>query len=76
MEVGECEMDMSGTQRLNALLFSGGRELANIKFFPGSKKGLAVDELHGAAADAIKSAFSGGIVNSPPMSGHAKTSLA
>jgi hypothetical protein len=68
--------NMSGTEKLTALLFNEGRELANIKFFPGSKKGLTVDELHGAAADAIRSAIEGGLVNTPPMSGLVKSRLA
>ena len=67
---------LSGTERLNALLFDEGRELVNIRFFPGSKgKNLTVDELHGEAAKGIAAALKEA-VNSPPLSGRAKARLA
>ncbi len=69
--------DLSGTARLNALLFDEGRELVNIKFFPGFKgKNLSVDELQGEAEKGIRSALSRGGVSFPPLSGRAKARLA
>lgn len=68
---------LSGTDRLNALLFDEGRELVNIRFFPGSKgRDLSVAELHGEAEKGIRAALSKGGVSSPPLSGKTKARLA
>lgn len=76
-ELESAMNDLSGTARLNALLFGEGRELVNIKFFPGSKgKNLSVDELHGEAEKGIRSALGRGGVSSPPLSGRVKARLA
>lgn len=52
---------------LHSLLFAEGRELVNIKFFPGSDRGLTAARLKEAAAQALNAALSGDLVNNPPV---------
>jgi hypothetical protein len=61
--------------KLHALLFGKERELENIKFFPGSDRGLTADQLAGAAADAISTVLAGDLTDNPPLSGVTKASL-
>lgn len=68
-------MQESGKQKLLSLLFKEGRELQNIKFFPGTDRGLTADRMCAAAASAIDSAINGGLVDNPPVSGRNKSSL-
>jgi hypothetical protein len=68
-------MTERGVDKLHSLLFGGERELVNIKFFPGSDRGLTADQLAGEAESAISAAFSEGLKDNPPLSGRAKASL-
>lgn len=65
-----------GMDRLRSLLFGAERRLVNIKFFPGSDRGLTSDKLAGAAADAISAALKkGDNGDNPPFSGLKKASF-
>lgn len=68
-------MSKRGMDKLHALLFGTERELVNIKFFPGSDRGLTSDKLAGAAADAISAALNGDKIDNPPVSGLPKASF-
>lgn len=70
-----CDMSESGMEKLHSLLFKRGRELVNLKFLPGTGRGLTANQLGEAAADALQSALNGDLVDCPPMSGRKKTSL-
>ncbi|MGA1801108.1 hypothetical protein [Rhizobium sp. HT1-10] len=61
--------------KLHSLLFEEGRELVNIKFFPGSNRGLTSAKLSDAAADMLRSAMVGGLKNEPPRTGMKKCKL-
>ena len=69
------EMTESAKTLLNSLLFEEGRELVNIKFFPGSNRGLTSEQLAGATASAIRSAIDKGPLNNPPRTGAEKLTL-
>ena len=71
----ECVMSERGMDKLHTLLFSGERELVNIKFFPGSDRGLTADQLAEAAQVAIQAALAGNLVDKPPVTGRAKSSI-
>lgn len=66
---------MSGIQKLHSLLNTEGREIVNIRFFPGSDRSLTPDQLAEAAHEALASALNGELVDHPPMSGRAKSSI-
>lgn len=68
-------MSKSGMEKLHSLLFGEGRELVNIKFFPGSDRELTADRLCNAAADALRIVLNGDRQDTPPVSGRPKTSL-
>jgi hypothetical protein len=68
-------MAESGMERLQSVLFNEGRDLVNIKFIPGSNRGLTPDQLGEAASVALKSVFSKDLVDKPPSSGRPKASL-
>lgn len=71
-------MSENGKTRLQTLLFGEGLELKNVKFFPGTGRGLTAETLGGAAADAIEdimSAWQKGVPSSPPTTGRAKQLL-
>lgn len=68
-------MSERGMERLHALLFSGERELVNIKFFPGSDRSLTADQLADAAQAAISAALAGELVDVPPISNREKAFL-
>lgn len=68
-------MAMSGKDELLTLLFDEGRELMNIKFFPGTARGLTSDQMCEAAANAIRSALAKGPVDNPPLSGRVRSIL-
>jgi hypothetical protein len=59
--------------KLHSLLFTEGRELVNIKFFPGSDRGLTAARLKEAAAEALGAALAGELVNNPPQSSAPRT---
>lgn len=69
-------MHESGTDRLLSLLFDGERGLANIKFFPGTDRGLTSDRLCSAAHDAIAEAIAKGLPDEPPTTGMPKRTVA
>jgi hypothetical protein len=62
-------MNESAKDRLFTLLFGGERELVNVKFCPGFRGNLTVDQLFGAAADALQQALAPGVVSRPPRTG-------
>lgn len=68
-------MTERGMERIHALLFGGERKLVNIKFFPGSDRGLTADQLAGEAESAISSVLAGDLADNPPLSGLTKASL-
>jgi hypothetical protein len=71
-------MNESGKMKLHSLLFDGEKELGNVKFFPGTGRGLTSDELAGAAADALKcavDAWQAGAASCPPVTGMEKRQL-
>lgn len=68
-------MAKSGKEKLLSLLFNGERELMNIKFFPGTGRGLTSDQMCDVASGAIESALARGPVDNPPMSGRSKSVL-
>jgi hypothetical protein len=69
-------MTERGMEKLQSLLFAGEKKLVNIKFFPGSDRGLTADQLAGAAELAISTALAGDLTDNPPLSGVIKASLA
>lgn len=46
-------MNMSGKEKLHSVLFAEGMELVNVKFFPGTGRGLNADTLSAEAAKAF-----------------------
>ncbi len=68
-------MTERGVEKLRALLFGEERELANLKFFPGSARGLMADQLAGEAESSISGALTGDMNDNPPLSGVTKASL-
>lgn len=62
-------MNASTTDKLHAVLFEQGRDLINIKFFPGTDRGLTAGQLRDAAASALASVIERGSPNLPPMAG-------
>ena len=66
---------MSGREKLRSLLFSEERTLENIKFWPGSDRGLTADKLCAEAAQAIESALAKGNVDRPPVTGLPKSTF-
>jgi hypothetical protein len=62
-------------KELHALLFEEGRELVNIKFIPGPARGLTANQLLSTAAEAVRGALAGELVNNPPLSGLQKSSI-
>jgi len=68
-------MAESGKEKLLSLLFQEDRELVNIKFFPGTERGLTSDQLCGEAGTMLRAALAGGLVDNPPLSGREKSSI-
>jgi hypothetical protein len=68
-------MSSCGTDKLHALLFEGARELENVRFFPGSDRGLTAAQLRAEAAAMIAAALAGPMVDNPPVTGRQKTSI-
>lgn len=62
-------VEVDATAKLHSLLFGEGRELVNIKFFPGTERGLTVSQLAEAAQAALSAALAEGPINNPPVSG-------
>ena len=59
-------------EQLHSFLSEEGRELVNIKFFPGRDPKLTDEQLAEEGKKAIRRAFAGGLVDAPPHSGRAK----
>lgn len=72
---GVLDMTESAMSKLHSLLFEEGRELVNIKFMPGISRSLTSARLADAAAEGIRSAIEGGLVNQPPRTGMTKCKL-
>ena len=68
-------MEAKTCRSLHSLLFEEGRELVNIKFFPGTDRGLTPARLKDAAQRAMQSAFDGGVKNMPPVCGRGPQTL-
>lgn len=68
---------MGGTEveSLHSILCNGERKLENIKFFPGSNRGLTAAQICRTASAALESVFSRPLVDEPPMSGRVKASI-
>ncbi|MEE9388529.1 MAG: hypothetical protein V3U96_07950 [Paracoccaceae bacterium] len=62
-------------ESLHSLLFEEGRQLENIKFFPGTDRGLTAEKLCNAADKAIRSALDKGPIDVVPHTGREKTSI-
>lgn len=60
---------------LHPLLFEEGRELLNIKFHPGTNRGLTKGQVADATCAAIRSALAKGPVNNPPLTGRSRARL-
>jgi len=62
--------------KLHTLLFSDEkRKLENIRFWPGSERGLTAAQLRAEAANMIEAALAGNLQNAPPLSGRNKSSI-
>lgn len=60
--------DASKRCDLHSLLTSDGRQLENIKFFPGTDKTVTADDILAQAKAAISAAFEEGLIDTPPVS--------
>jgi hypothetical protein len=61
-------MTMRSMDQLHDFLSSGKRELVNVKFFPGSNRGLTSEQLASAAMELLSDKDSD-LTNNPPVSG-------
>lgn len=61
-------MTMRSMDQLHDFLSSGKRELVNVKFFPGSNRGLTSEQLASAALELLADQDTD-LTNSPPVSG-------
>jgi len=68
-------MSTNRMEELHSFLTEGGRELVNVKFFPGTARGLNNSQVAEEARAAFSRAFDGGLQDCPPMSGQEKASL-
>lgn len=68
-------MSKSAKQKLFSLLFEEGRELVNLKFFPGSDAGLTEEGLYKAAEPALRQLLERASVSEPPHSGLSSATL-
>lgn len=62
-------MRENGLSKLHSLLFTSEEELVNVKFFPGSGRGLTCDQFAEAGAEMIAAArklWSEGVPSNPP----------
>jgi cytosine/adenosine deaminase-related metal-dependent hydrolase len=59
-------MSVNGTGTLHSFLNQDGRELMNVKFFPGTARGLTLEQVESAARASIERALESG-VDSPPI---------
>ena len=63
-----------GMDDLQTLLSGNGRELVNVKFFPGTGRGLSDGQMAEAACDLLRVDFDN-LVDNPPVSGVSAASL-
>jgi len=68
-------MSVNGMESLHSFLNEEGRELVNVKFFPGTGRGVRPETVAKEAQACIKRAFASGLADNPPMSGRPKASL-
>lgn len=71
-------MNTSGKEVLHSVLFAEGMELVNVKFFPGTGRGLSADTLALRAAvalDAAQRAWESGVPSAAPCTGRKKQPL-
>ncbi len=71
-------MRENGMDKLHSLLFNGEGGLKNVKFFPGTGRGITRDQLADAGADMIeaaRSAWNGGSPSNPPRTNIERTQL-
>ncbi len=69
-------MSTNAMECLHSFLNEEGRELKNIKFIPGTARGLTGDQMMDAACSAIKNAFARGLPDEPPETGKEKVLFA
>jgi hypothetical protein len=67
-------MVVNRVEDLHSFLSGEGRELVNIKFIPGTSRGLTDEQLAEEARSAIGRAFAGGLVDKPPRAARAEDS--
>lgn len=67
-------MSKRSVDELHRFLISGSRELVNVKFFPGTDRGLTSDQLAAAAHELLESIMANP-VNRPPLSGRKSMTL-
>lgn len=69
-------MEMNANKEcLHSLLFEEGRELENIKFFPGDDRGLSASSMCEEAAKVIRAAMMKGLIDKAPSTGRAKSTI-
>lgn len=68
-------MSASAKDKLFTLLFGGGRELVNFKFFPGSGKDLTAEKLFDSAHQALVQALAHKGESTPPVTGRKPETL-
>ncbi len=68
-------MTNAAQDSLHSLLFKEGKELENIKFFPGTDRGLTAEKLRNAADAVIRAALDKGPVDDAPVTGRQKTTI-
>lgn len=69
-------MIMNATKEgLHSILFEEGRELENIKFFPGDDRGLSAAAMCDEAEKVIRSAMAKGLVDKSPSTGIGKSTI-
>ena len=68
-------MSTNGMERLHSFLSDEGRELVNVKFFPGTDRGLSSERVAREADAALRRAFVAGVIDEPPVSERQQTSF-
>lgn len=68
-------MSEGSVEKLHSLLNDEGRELVNVKFFPGLARGLTSEKMAEAARVALASAQSSNLRNAPPATGVTASTL-
>lgn len=63
------------TGSLHSVLFTGGRQLENFKFFRGTRPDLTSEELKAAASCVVSAALARGLIDNVPSTGRAKSTI-